>query len=294
MSYFRQCVAVKREKKVLGADVYLSAPAETDNSGKHASPMEDLSYSRFVLTLIDKTGTDVIYPFANIPAADISFIKSVKDIALEQKVLKADGGGSAEPPGDYSNTFAFGALRGKTVLEVYNDSSKGRAELERQREFLEKNAAKFPANRKLIDDITRLLASVDDGTFKSDAGKPSTPVIIPIYEQLYKPLMSRADNEGRPLVYSIRMVCNLNMRYAWEVTIQNGYAPVKETATGSYEVQTSEMVKQVSSSMKMNDAEFCGMVDKLFYCYRDFSSSTFMGRYDLAQEKAWEESQRSR
>lgn len=297
MSYNLQCYSVKREEKVLGVDVYLATPDEEAVRRGTANPIEDIGYSRFVMTLVDKTKGKAVYPFGNIPASEISYIKSIKDLALQQKVLGATA--LATSTADrrnlsadaYTATFQFGRNRGKTVADILQDPAGGLQALQKEREFLLEKVGQFPKNQLLIDDIDRIVREVQSGTFQPQEAKstmPSSPGArqITIYEQNYKFLNSRKDAEGRPLVYAIRMTFDQSMKYSWEVSIRNGYAPVHKTAKGGSNIQASEIVGITQSSMKMTDVEFCSLIDKMYDCYRDFCTCTFRQQYALAKAMA--------
>ena len=295
MSYDLQCYSVKREEKVLAVDVHLATPDNDSVSRGAANPMEDIGYSRFVMTMIDKTSGKTIAPFGNIPAAEISYVKSVKDLALQQKILHPAPTAAQENGGNqggFTSTFAFGKYRGKTVVDVLLDPAGGLEALLKEREFLAQKAAQYPKNKAMLDEIDRLQAEIHRGNF--DPAKHRGSAVsrqgrqITIYEQNYKFLNSRRNAEGNPLVYAIRMTFNQDMNYSWEVTIQNGYAPVHVNAKGGTNIQASEIVDKVQSSMKMNDIEFCSMIDKMHDCYRDFSTCAFRQQYTLAQNRAQE------
>lgn len=281
--YIKQLYAVKREKKVLSVEDHISEPAEKDIQAGNANPLENVGYSRFLVTLIDKTGKDAKCPFCNIPVADIAYIHSMKDIALNYKVMHTLTGTEKENSG-YTATLNYGVFRGQNAAQIV---ASNKEEAIRIRDSLTENLPKYPRNKEMIDQLNKALAEAEAGTLDASTASETGGKVITIYEQNYKPLKSRTDSAGRVLVYSVQIICNPKMRYPWEITIKNGWAPLKQTETGSYEVQTSDMVNQVSSSLKMTDAELCGMVDTMFFAFRDFSTNSFMDRHNLANEIYW-------
>ena len=297
MAYHLQCYAVKRETKVLGVDVYLTSPdLEAVRNGK-ANPIEDIGYSRFVMTLVDKSGDVTIFPFGNIPACEISYIKSMKDIALQQKVLQPPG---AELPDrdtaeGYSATFQFGRNAGKTVVDVLCDPQLGISALLREKEFLRTKVDRFPRNQLMIDEICRLEKELTEGTFdpKAVQARPLGGNLIVLYEQNFKYLNSKKDVKGHPLVYAIKMTFNPLRRYSWEVTIKNGFAPVQTKPNGGTSVVGTEISNVTQSSLRMMDVEFCSMIDKMYDCYRDFSTCSFRRQYELAKELVREDMARN-
>ena len=283
--YEMQIAAVKRKSQVCSVEAHLSSltPEEADAQGMGV--MEYVAYSRFVLCLIDKTGSVTITPKANIPVADIFYIKEMKDIALKQK--SAFDMGMMEADEESEETFSgktvpFGTSKGKTIPEVA--SEKGEEELQSLRGFLAKNATKHAINQTLINDIDLCLKLLKDG--KADAITAAPKRTITVYEQNLKYLSSNKDEDGRVFVYSIAMRCDLTKDMPWIVEVSNGYAPLELNAIGLKTPKASAMVGRSSSSMQMTSLEFCGLIDKMFYMARDYDTSVFTEQYLLAKELA--------
>jgi len=280
-----QSNVVKREDKVLSLETRLAVPPND------VSQLEWPRYSRFILTIIDKTGKDTVYPFANIPAQDMFEIEqNIRDAHLIKSIYPffntGSGGAVIEDDDALSNTsFIFGIWKGKTVANVVSENPGCKDKLLEQREFLAKNAAKFPKNNILISDIDKVVKQLDAGIYTALSSAPALPTSKTIYSQPYKPLAGRCDSERRVFAYSIEIVCNYNMRYAWEIAIKNGYAPLKKMENGRNEVQVSEMVKNSSSSIKMTDAEFTGLFGKAFVELKAFTYDKFPEFYDEAQAR---------
>ena len=283
--YEMQIAAIKRNKIVCSVEAHLNHLSEKDAVAQKQGVMEYVGYSRFVLFLIDKSGSTIITPKANIPVADIFYIKEMKDIALAQKAAYDLGG--SKPAENTSASFSgqtipFGPNRGKTIPELAANSDS--SELQRLREFLEKNAAAHAVNQKLIADIDKALALMEAGN--TAALSATSKKSITVYEQKMKYLSSTQDTEGRVFVYSIVFTCDLTKDMPWCVEVTNGYAPLEKNSIGLKTPKASAMVNKISSSMQMNSPEFCGLIDKMFYAARDYDNQLFMDQYTLAQKMA--------
>lgn len=248
MANCTQCYAIKRPSKVLAVTAEFGALTERElRDGKHGAYQEP-NYSRFTMTIIDKSGEKTVYPMCNIPTRDISFIKQMKDIALQTKVQAAMQGASlvatsqsiapSACSGDTVNesgsnlTFLFGSAKGMTVQDTYDDPAFGPNELVKYKQMLEKNIDKYAVNRKLVNEIDRVLGNANTAPEQTQQPQKPLPSIsvkfkpLVIYQQDYKFLKTRRNDNGDMFVYSVKMEFNPQMKYPWGVTISNGFAPV--------------------------------------------------------------------
>lgn len=289
--YEMQLASIKRPEVVCSVEAALNHLDEKGANEHNQGVMEYVGYSRFIIYLIDKRGSTIVTPRANIPVADIFYIKEMKDNALNHKLLfemngsASEGGATVKFSGQ---TVPFGANRGKTIPELAAEGDRGT--LEKLREFLSKNAEKYQVNRMLVADIDKALQLIDEG--KESLFSTESKKTISIYEQNYKYLKTQRDEADRVFVYSILITCDLTKENPWLLEISNGYAPLEANAKGLYTPKASAMVGLVKSEIRMNSIEFCGLIDKMFYAARDYDNNVFMGQYKLAQaldEKARKE-----
>lgn len=281
--YEMQIATAKRNKIVLSAEAYLNHLDESEAVAHKQGVMEYIGYSRFVLTLIDKNGTNIITPRANIPVADIFYIKEMKDIALSQKTAYDMVG--AEPSGEAEQLFSgktipFGNGRGKTVPEYA--ATVDRQTLLNLRNLLEKNASSYAINKLIVDDIDTAMELIDCGN--KDALNEVSKKTITVYEQNLKYLTSDTDENGRVFVYSISLTCDLTKDMPFNVKITNGYAPLEVNALNLKTPKASAMVNKTSSSIDLTPMEFCGIIDKMFYAARDYDNHIFWEQNQTALE----------
>jgi hypothetical protein len=288
--YPNQIFAAKRQKVVLSVEAFYALPTlEGENPD---NPLESPGYSRCVLTIIDKSKGTSIAPIANIPENDIAYLKLAAEIALTYRLspltsavtVNAGAELSTKYPNAYSGKFLFGANMGKTYLEVA--SKNGAGELLKHKETLAKNLSTHPENAKHIQAIDETIELLKDSAYTNSAigADKGRNGVINVYEQKYKFLRSHKDSEGRCLVYSISIICDLAKNYPFTVTIENAYAHVKTTASGSANVEIASAVGRAKSSISLTDIELISLANKMYETMRDFSTVNFKKRYE-AKEK---------
>lgn len=311
MANFTQCYAIKRPSKVLAVTAELGFLHEDElKDGKHGAYQEP-NYSRFTMTIIDKSGEKTVYPMCNIPTRDLSFIKQMKDIALQTKVQAAMQGmslvasaqnnvsaisNSNETDDSGSNlTFLFGSAKGMTVQDTYDDPAFGPNELVKYKQMLEKNMDKYAVNCKLVNEIDRVLGNTNTAPVQTQQPQKPLPGIsvklkpLVIYQQDYKFLKTRKNDNGDTFVYSVKMEFNPQMKYPWSVTISNGFAPVLIDNDGRAQVNAKGITDQTKASMVLADMEFSCMIDKMYDIYRDYSCQHIRNQINLVRKLTEEE-----
>lgn len=259
-----------RPQKVMVLEDHLSVPI-SDKS----MPMEVTNISRFVFTILDKTAQNPLTPSANFPESDFGLLKQRADFAMQMKMKKelSATATSTAAGNAYTQKFAFGnTLKGKTIPEVLGNDPKGNLQLiQRAKEFLQKNVERFPANQRMIDEISRAEEEVASGKYNPAAATSSagTSMTIVVYKQQSKPLISKKmDVEGetqtRYLVYDIEISCDLSKASPWRLTIMNCYCPLKmNPANGQNLPVLSEAINKSQSSFQMTDQEFFRMLSEM-------------------------------
>lgn len=220
------------------------------------------SFSRLVFNLI-KAGQSVT---ANVPFPDIADImertayarQKLYDMELDETaaVVAAD---ETLPPA-YTVKFTMGEFKGKTPAAVVMEDPEGnRGKLREHYEFLQRNADKYPLNKKIMDAITNAYELLSAGKLEAKTEATNQAVIFTIYKPGRRPLVRKEQAPGSPnkFVYDISVIANLGSKYPVQVEIQNYYAPVKKTESGLYNVETSNMdpnsLKKISAYMTMKD-----------------------------------------
>ncbi len=287
VEYPKQVDSIIRAKKTLGVDAELYTP----NLEEGDSPLEmHCGYSRFVFTLIDKEGSEIIYPKANIPAKDVVYIKTKTDIALLQLTTSPQGtktdmdderGGLSTA---YTQKLTLGKFSGRTPAAILLDNKDLANELANQRDFLMKNAEKYPANKAQAQAIDEALKLQEKGNLELLNKGDSKNDTITIYDIPYKPLMSISDNEGNNLVYSIKITCDSMKRYPFSINISNCFAPVKRDDTGQLKVSMSKAKNKKESTLLVTEMEWYSLISRVSKTLELFEMINFKKQFTLAEE----------
>lgn len=287
VEYPKQVDSIIRAKKTLGVDAELY----TTNLEEGDSPLEmHCGYSRFVFTLIDKEGSEIIFPKANIPAKDVAYIKTKTDIALHQLTINPRGTKTdteEERSGlstAYTQKLTLGKFSGRTPAAILLENKDLSNELASQRDFLMKNAEKYPANKVQAQAIDEALKIFNEGKLELINQEDSSNSTITIYDIPYKPLMSISDNEGNNLVYSIKIVCDPMKRYPFSIYISNCFAPVKKDDTGQLKVSMSKAKNKKESTLLVTEMEWYSMISRISKTLELFEMINFKKQFTLAEE----------
>lgn len=321
MSFGRGANASTR--KVLAVEARLAVPNEDDVKNGKYGPMQEPQYSRFRLSLIEKTAEKTVVNTANIPAVcvdeltdayknatatrmqmryaapavirlfDSKYGKTMEilETLLKDKCPPAAKSAASEP---YLQKFQFGSLKGKSIPDVLGDSPEKNLEIiKKQKEFLESNLPKFPANATMIKEIARAIAEVESGTYNASlptasettAKAETTSDTIVIYSSDKNFLKSKTDSAGNVFCYSVRLTCELNKDMPWLLTIANGYAPLEvEPSTKRELPQFSRITDKNVIQFRMNDAEASYFVNWMHKTRSDFLNVHYSAQLKKAQD----------
>lgn len=257
--------------------------SESETDRKPVPPLETPGYSVFRVALI-QGGADKILT-ANIPEDDIISIYEDSKFAKRMKVVStqtASTGTVSSTGGGGDVRFTSGTYRGKTPLEVLQTPD-GAAALERQRNFLKSNLAKYPNNQKQIDAIDAALKAAADGKASSSAPEtPSAPVTFEIYNSGPKPLKSRETKPGYYFCYNITITKNMAMRYPYEICIMNCETPMKRATNGQEVPMLSKAINQVTEKIHIPEKDYFQMISKLNEFRLNFRNASTPGLLKLA------------
>lgn len=157
--------------------------------------------------------------------------------------------------------IAMGRLKGKTPLEVLSDNpEQGESDLLTQRDFLNKNLERYPANKEQVNAIEAALKLKKAGKLV-DASPVQTPAAgrkIELYKAEYRPLLRKARADGMCPVYHIEISWTVGADYPVTVKITNYYAPVTKNEQGLVNVHASRMDKttKIDNAMQLSASEW--------------------------------------
>lgn len=293
IKYPKQIVGLKQskngEKKTLSITDELMTPLHTSSREK-SMPLEmhASGLSRFVFTLIKVFGNSKDFVFANVPADEGYYLYEKTKLAMQEilaskrVVVKEDVLSLG-----YTEKFTMGTFKGKTPAELLLENPNNKDNLIKQGEFLNKNAEKFPANKKMVAAIKDALTLMKEGKLEHKAVSAPTNVIT-IYNEPMKPLMSNQDKNGNYLVYGIKILCDTSRNLPFSIEIMNCYAPVDKTAGGTLNPRMREAVNIKKINMNFSEKDWFKTVNRLNLTLNHFELTSFKAQSEIAQKIFWE------
>ena len=188
-------------------------------------------------------------------------------------------------------TFVAGYLKDKNPLQVIlEDPEKGKTNLERQRDFLSKNLAKYPKNQAQIDAINAALTLLVSGALKGNSGEEIIPSNISnnlgsveLYTATPRALIRKKDADTNLCpVYEVSIVWHYGNRYPIEITIVNEMAPVNQKDGGQINPILSQKQNVVKESFRMSIEDWYDVLDKMVDVQKNFKQMYFSALYKVA------------
>ncbi len=290
ISYPFQVASLKQEKngekKTLGIDARL-APPNAESETEKAMPLEMHSgYSRFVATLIKKTEKGADFVKGNIPADEVGYIFEKTKEAMSLMCLTKNKPQKQAASPAYTERFTLGTLKGKTPAEILLENKDNKKSLLSQKEFLAKNADKFPANKKLMAAIDDAISLLDNGKLKPGI-EPASSVVI-IYDEQTKPLLSTKDENDKYLVYGIRILCDTSRNLPFSFEIANCRAPLNIAENKKLNVRMSEATDNKRFVMNLSEKDWFKVIDRMNSSVKEFENLVFKKMYLIAKTAEFE------
>lgn len=218
-----------RTLTTLGLEAHFSLESGSYNGSEQEeiNPLEmHEGYSHFIATLIQKTGNEKRFVYANIPAVCDADEIVINTQAAASFVMAEKLKGSSAPaeqktlPKAYAVPLTMGTHKGKTPADILLADPNARADLLKTHDFLAKNADKYPSNRQQMEAIDSAIRLLDAGQLNAGTAKASgaSDKCISIYSADFKPLRSTLA-DGRVTVYSININCYPSHRYPYQTFI---------------------------------------------------------------------------
>lgn len=276
--YPTQMLNEKRKEKALFVDDKLMTPRKEEyeeNGGKKNILDIHSQFSRFEFSILDYEKSKSIK--ANIPPKDIPAIAAMTKIALE-KIL--DYKPTDNSPA-YTTQLLAGEFKGKTPANILCTDPSKRDALKKQRDFLDKNSAKFKANKKQVEAIDDALNLFDIGELK-EAADP----IIPIYDKDVKiPNAKKLDENGKTFIYGIWINCNLAMKYPFVIKIMNGKSKVK-VENGQTTADLTTLSDKEEYEMSLDKETWIQWVDEFESSLKEFKAMNYPKVKAMADSEA--------
>lgn len=190
-----------------------------------------------------------------------------------------------------SVTFITGYLKDKNPLQVIlEDPEKGKINLEKHRDFLSKNLAKYPKNQTQIDAINAALTLLTSGSLKDSSGEEIVPSNISnnlgsveLYTATPRALIRKKDADTNLCpVYEVSIVWHYGNRYPIEITVINEIAPVNQKDGGQINPVLSQKQNVVKESFRMSIEDWYDVLDKMVDVQKNFKQMYFSALYKVA------------
>ena len=188
-------------------------------------------------------------------------------------------------------TFVTGYLTDKNPLQVIlEDPEKGKTNLEKHRDFLSKNLAKYPKNQTQIDAINAALTLLASGSLKVSSGEEIVPSDIgnnlgsaELYTATPRALIRKKDADTNLCpVYEVSIVWHYGNRYPIEITVINEMAPVNQKDGGQINPVLSQKQNVVKESFRMSIEDWYDVLDKMVDVQKNFKQMYFSALYKVA------------
>lgn len=190
-----------------------------------------------------------------------------------------------------SVTFITGYLKDKNPLQVIlEDPEKGKINLEKHRDFLNKNLAKYPKNQTQIDAINAALTLLASGSLKDSSGEEIVSSNISnnlgsveLYTATPRALIRKKDTDTNLCpVYEVSIVWHYGNRYPIEITVINEMAPVNQKDGGQINPVLSQKQNVVKESFRMSIEDWYDVLDKMVDVQKNFKQMYFSALYKVA------------
>ena len=248
----RQITKFQTSNKVLEFnDEMVMAPVESAGN-LHAR------FSKIRVVIVDTSKgkrENAIVTTANIDPIKVKRIyEKVQEI---KHVEKSEGEAVKE------NKIGLGEYKDLTpseVLKKYGDEAVKK--LEDLISVLEKNADKYPANAKKIEEIKAAIKAYKAGALKEDV-KDFSAVKTIFSEQKINPNEKRKNEKGEYPVTVFQIDYNPNMRYCWTVYMENGWGEIDKRENGGIFIKKGSYRKEKETKVVVDDESFREMIRQM-------------------------------
>lgn len=213
-------------------------------------------------------------------------IMTSKHMAEQAPALPADTSAA------YTRKFNMGDLKGKSPADVLLEDPGAAGKLKSQKDFLAKNAEKFPANRQLMEAIDIALALQAAGKLSKEAASQSTASQdvsdggTVIYDSSWRaPQSHKKDSDGLSKVYRVVITHDAvsKPKYPWRISISNGRSLCKHADNGRLIIgEISKDDTFITRYLNISDDEWMTVLRKIELSYNRFYGDMFSEQYQHA------------
>ena len=183
-----------------------------------------------------------------------------------------------------SKTFQLGNLKGKTPLEVIKEDG-GANVLAKQREFLAKNIAKFPANSELIAAIDEAIYMANNNLLETEIAPEELQLgVSTIFSSGPRPLIHGENVGGYYPVNELEITWTIGNRYPVQIDVKSYKAKVVKTESGTLNVMRSDKQDDCSNSFKLSAAAWFECLHNMETHMRRFEDMLAAKQFQIADD----------
>ena len=280
--YNEQVVSIKRTKKTLGVDAFLSTP--NIKSGQPALEMH-AGYSRFVFTILDQTSGKMNAIKANLHADEVELLKVKTEFAINYMMENVLNTSDLPASTAYTVKMASKEFAGKTPAQILNEDPSNKEKLISCKEWLTENLTKYPRNQEQIDAIDDALDLLAFGTLKDVS---TSSGLIELYREDIKiPNATKVNENGKTFVYSFSIVCDPSKDFPFAINIQNCYATPIKSATGQITANMKSADNNMKTSILLTTEEWYKVVKKMDGIVRCFEMLNYPHMMELVKARSF-------
>lgn len=267
-----------KETWTFSLEDYLAPVPETpDADGMIPGPLQIFAdYSRFRFTLIEKKRqTTTVY--GNISNDDLEEIQATTDYAttrIMQKRYETQDSPMQDRKIDpnerlaFTQTISIGECRGMTPVQALLESPENLSELERNASWLKERFDMHRNNRNQFEAITAAVEMFKSNRLAPETDSPTEHFKpIEIIDTGIRTIDSTKREDGKQLVYQLKVTCRFQDEAIYEVEIRNYYAECKgiipndTTRTEDHTVRMNLSQKQWRATIRaMNDTKLVYLI----------------------------------
>lgn len=264
--YTNQIAAAIHAKQTLAVDEHLFVP---EPDGMVPLLMMNAPYSRFTLTIIDKTRDEDLIVSCNILASgEFPLLKNM----YYKTLFSSENTKSEELSPAYTVTIKTGYFKGNTPAQVLINDPTKKDELIRTRGWLADNISKFPANKETMDAIDDAIKLFESNKLENSKSGGTAKVV---FERQFKQM------NGYKVQASIKICYDTSNRVPWNIYIQN--SDITEVKPDGTVTTTNPRY----STIFLNDEEMAEIIRAMDDTLMCFKLINYRPLKKMSDEMAW-------
>lgn len=289
LEYLDQGYVAKRDKQTFALQFALSAPSPNDKT-----PVLCIhgQYSRFILTLIDNTGSNRNILKVNIKADEVPHLFRQYELASAAKFNhknqpKVSTGDVKDRCPAFETKIRAGEMKGRTPGEILMEDPNKANELSRHRQWLSEHTTQYPKNVEIIsaiDDAMFLLSTNQLAAKASNSSAGNSSTSATIFKEDFKYMSSGASEPNMKTGVKVHATCEFEDQFPWKFYIENSDVPMYNGKPNWNQAKNKRM-----GVIRLTDMEMDCLIYRMRSLMQLFESYIFADAYKFVQsnQNAW-------